>query len=59
MSRAISRSPLLGPLLVYEFTAPRTLSSIFGGSGMPTCVQATQIRAHCGSREILAELCTS
>ena len=43
MSRAISVSPLLGPLLVYVLVAPRTLSSMIGGSGMPTWSDGTQM----------------
>ncbi len=37
MSSAISVSPLLALLLLKLFFAPRTLSSMIGGSGMPTC----------------------
>ena len=38
MSSAISVSPLLALLLVNVFFAPRTLSSMIGGLGMPTCM---------------------
>ena len=36
-------SPLLGPLLVYVLVAPRTLSSMIGGSGMPTWVPRKRV----------------
>jgi len=44
MSSAISVSPLLALLLLKLFFAPRTLSSMIGGSGMPTCRPRRKLR---------------